>query len=247
MDNGFELGAFAGRFHLVLLHLPIGFLAVLLIIEAVAWMPPWRGARDATGPVLLLAAVGAWLTACLGWLLAEADGYEGALLAWHRWTGVGAAVLTLPLLVTHLMKKRRAYLLLLGATMGLTVIAGHFGGSLTHGRGFLTEHAPGWLKISSNKDAPADGALRVLDTYCVGCHGEEKHKAGLRLDSREAILAGGESGPAVVPGEPEESRLLQRMSLPLDDDDHMPPDGNPQPAPEEVQLVHEWILEGAMD
>ena len=42
----------------------------------------------------------------------------------------------------------------------------------------------------------------VLAGTCVKCHGEKKASGGLRLDSREAMLAGGESGPAVVPGDP---------------------------------------------
>ena len=48
----------------------------------------------------------------------------------------------------------------------------------------------------------------VLVEACVRCHGPEKQKGGLRVDSREAILAGGEGGPAVVPGRPDESPLI---------------------------------------
>src|SRR5262245_5336234 len=46
---------------------------------------------------------------------------------------------------------------------------------------------------------------------CQECHGAEKQKGGLRLDSREAVLAGGESGPVIVPGEPGKSRLVQAI------------------------------------
>src|SRR4051812_43614940 len=49
---------------------------------------------------------------------------------------------------------------------------------------------------------------RVLASYCIECHGPQKQKAGLRLDSREAIVKGGESGPAIVPGKPNESLLV---------------------------------------
>src|SRR5689334_3543601 len=49
----------------------------------------------------------------------------------------------------------------------------------------------------------------LLESRCVGCHGADKIKGGLRLDSLEAVLKGGETGPAVVPGKPSESLLLQ--------------------------------------
>ena len=48
----------------------------------------------------------------------------------------------------------------------------------------------------------------VLVKHCQECHGEKKQKAGLRLDSREALLTGGEQGAAIVPGKPEESLLI---------------------------------------
>src|SRR5689334_18962173 len=48
----------------------------------------------------------------------------------------------------------------------------------------------------------------VLATHCLECHGARKQKGGLRLDSRAAVLAGGDSGPAIVPGKPEKSLLI---------------------------------------
>src|SRR5581483_4658346 len=51
----------------------------------------------------------------------------------------------------------------------------------------------------------------VLATHCFECHGQAKQKAGLRLDSRAAILAGGETGPAIVPGKPQESLLVKAI------------------------------------
>ncbi len=250
MDTLADLGSFLGRLHLVLLHLPIGFIGSLVLIEVAARRPRWREARSATGLVLAASIAVTWLTAALGWLLAEAGGYEGGLLDWHRWTGVGVAVLTVLLGLAHLAKQHRGYQILLAATLTLTVIAGHLGGSLTHGPGFLTEHAP-WRWEAPGADVARPGgfgeAARVLQDYCVSCHGAEKTKGGLRLDSAEAILAGGDSGPAIAPGDPEVSLLLQRMLLPLEHDDHMPPQGKPQPMPDEVLRVKTWIGAGAMD
>ncbi len=52
----------------------------------------------------------------------------------------------------------------------------------------------------------------ILVERCQGCHGPSKSKAELRLDSREAALAGGQSGPSVVPGKPGESLLIEAIN-----------------------------------
>src|ERR1700693_2009547 len=63
----------------------------------------------------------------------------------------------------------------------------------------------------------------VLAGTCVKCHGPGKASGGLRLDSREAMLKGGESGPAVVPGDPRKSLLIQAIEH-EDDSLTMPPE-----------------------
>lgn len=85
----------------------------------------------------------------------------------------------------------------------------------------------------------------ILSDYCVSCHGAEKTKGGLRLDSLEHALKGGESGPAFVARDSKRSAIIERMVLPADDEDHMPPGNKPQPAPELVQLLRWWIDQGA--
>ena len=66
----------------------------------------------------------------------------------------------------------------------------------------------------------------ILANHCVKCHGEEKQKSGLRLDQRPLMLKGGDSGlPAVVPGKPERSFLLEVVSDP-EHEIAMPPKGD---------------------
>jgi hypothetical protein len=89
----------------------------------------------------------------------------------------------------------------------------------------------------------------ILSDKCFGCHGPDSghRKAGLRLDSREATLKPAKSGePAIVPGAPEKSHLLQRI-LSGDADEVMPPpEAKMQPlTAREKDLVSRWILEGA--
>jgi hypothetical protein len=62
----------------------------------------------------------------------------------------------------------------------------------------------------------------VLVAHCYECHSAKKQESGLRLDSRAAVLTGGESGPAVVPGEPDKSLLVSALHY-ADDGPQMPP------------------------
>jgi hypothetical protein len=81
----------------------------------------------------------------------------------------------------------------------------------------------------------------VLAENCFNCHGDRKQKAGLRLDSRQALLTGGETGPAIVPGHPEQSLLLK--ALHYQDELKMPPKGQLRDA--EVAALTTWIKQGA--
>lgn len=85
----------------------------------------------------------------------------------------------------------------------------------------------------------------ILETACVSCHQPGKAKGKLQLHGHAEALKGGDSGSAVVPGKPEESLLLQRVTLPRDDDEAMPPEG-PGLTPEETGILKQWIAEGAV-
>lgn len=85
----------------------------------------------------------------------------------------------------------------------------------------------------------------ILVERCYSCHGPTKQWGSLRLDSREAVLRGGDNGPAVVPGKPGESRLLRAIQR-TDPELKMPPDGEGQPlTPQEIQAFANWIERGA--
>lgn len=85
----------------------------------------------------------------------------------------------------------------------------------------------------------------ILTAKCAGCHGADKQKGKLRVDSLEAILKGGDEGASVVAGKVAESPLLQRVNLPLADDEHMPPEDKEQLTAEETAVLAFWIGSGA--
>lgn len=87
--------------------------------------------------------------------------------------------------------------------------------------------------------------LPILEAKCNKCHNEAKSKGDLRMDTYELAMKGGENGDNIVAGDPDKSLTVQRMALPLDDDEHMPPEGKDQPTKEEMELIKWWIKEGA--
>lgn len=82
----------------------------------------------------------------------------------------------------------------------------------------------------------------LLNTKCVSCHGPDKQEGGLRLDSREAALKGGENGPSFVEGKPEESLLIQAVKF--DNPDLLMPPKDRLSDPQVAALV-EWVKQGA--
>jgi hypothetical protein len=83
----------------------------------------------------------------------------------------------------------------------------------------------------------------IFEKYCAECHGRSKARAQLRLHSPEWIRKGGQSGPAVVPGDSHSSELMRRVLEP-NDDDRMPLDADPLPA-ETIGQLRAWIDQGA--
>lgn len=85
----------------------------------------------------------------------------------------------------------------------------------------------------------------VFEQHCVVCHGVEKDKGGLRLDSYEQLMTGGESGQVIKPGDAAGSELFWRITLPAEDEYVMPSDGKPLLSADEIKLVELWIARGA--
>jgi hypothetical protein len=89
----------------------------------------------------------------------------------------------------------------------------------------------------------------ILIQYCLECHHDAKASGGLDLTRRNTTLHGGDSGPAVVPGEPGESYLLERVRLgempPARDQQHAGDDGPARLSPGQVAMLEQWIVAGA--
>jgi len=84
----------------------------------------------------------------------------------------------------------------------------------------------------------------ILEFHCVNCHNADEAEAELRFDKAEHFFKGGEGGPSLVKGKPDESLMVELVSLPEDDSDVMPPKGRTL-TKAEIGKLRQWIAEGA--
>lgn len=271
-----ELLAVAGRLHPLLLHLPIGFVAALAALETLGALrrsPPPLAVMATLTRLTQLAAAAAITT---GLLLEQEGGYPEALADQHRNAGLAFFVVSLAMgRFVRSEARRTAFRVSLALALVLVGVAGHLGGSITHGGNFLFEpledkappkpaveppaqpreaaEAPTAVATNVVEQAPASAARSTFEeriaplfaASCTNCHGEDKRKGRLAMHTREGLERGGSSGAAFVAGDVAASLLVQRLELPLDDEEHMPPADKPQPSAQDVALIKAWIAAGA--
>ncbi len=265
-----SLVQFVGRFHTLLVHLPIGVLLLVVLGELLSFVPRLRSRIDpALDLILPLLVVSAFAAFFLGLLLARGGGFPRGLIAEHRNLTLIGIVLSAGAWALWSQSAARpglraAYRGVLAAALGFITLGAHHGGTMTRGEGYLTKHAPAFVrellgekkppKPSDEQPEPSEEplvfehvVLPVLKARCLECHGPEQVKGGLRVDDLASLLKGGESGPAVVAGSVDKSPLVTRVMLPLEHDDHMPPADKPQLSADELELLKFWIERGASD
>lgn len=257
---------FLGRLHPMVLHFPIGLLTIALLLEMIALFKKDPGFRQAISVVLILGTVSAILTALFGWLLSRGGGYDADLVWWHRLQGISVAVLSVLVVLCRRFYHRGqnvflrvGYRLLLMVCVGLLLLAGHNGASLTHGSNYLYTYMPDWLALIA---PPADTRVEpvpmasefgttiwpILKANCIQCHGPEKQKQNLRFDLKASALLKDETGnAAIVPGNAMASKVVKHICLlPKDHESVMPPAGKGKLSPEEIMAIIDWINCGAV-
>ena len=247
---------FLGRFHPLAVHLPIGLIVLVPVLELAGAFR--QALREAAGFVLWLALLACLGSLVLGYCLAYGGGDTGATVTRHMWGGITLCIgLTLCLLARPSWLTEavpRVYPLMLSVVMLTLLWTAHQGGSLTHGSNYLTQYMPAplkrWTAVLSVSAANPDSFYAkqihpILDANCVSCHGGSKTEAKLRLDSYDSLIKGGQDGPVIVPGNAEKSMLLERISLPPDNKHFMPAEGRPALKPDEIASIRAWIQQGA--
>jgi hypothetical protein len=240
--------ALIGRLHPLLLHFP---LVMLLFIGALYILPKkhYQHHHELVKKSLLIGLLLCGVTVLAGIFLSKEPDYNFDALQWHLWTGIavfwiGSLLYLLSNAKQYLATRITASLLILGL-----LITGHLGASLTHGDDFLLQPllANSSAKVEQISLEEADvflhGIQPILENKCVSCHKASKKKGDLRLDELEFILAGGKNGSLFDYENLENSLLLHRIFLPLEDEEHMPPKGKNQLTANELKLLQLWVAD----
>jgi uncharacterized membrane protein/mono/diheme cytochrome c family protein len=250
---------FLGRFHLLLVHFPIALILLVAAMEFAGRNPRYSYLRTSVPFILTLAFIGVTASAFLGWDLARSGGYSGPLLTQHMW---GAAALAILCWLCCVLRNRGGrfetfYCFALAASLGLVTWTGYRGGQLSQGENHLTEfmpHSLRWIfRVSTetgldqaNDDTFYGARIQpIFASQCLPCHGREKRKGGLQLDSYAALMRGGKDGAAIKAGDLRGSDLYRRITLSPGDDNFMPKGGRPALTEDQVKLIELWIANGA--
>jgi uncharacterized membrane protein/mono/diheme cytochrome c family protein len=142
-----------GRLHPLIVHLPIGILLFAFAMQVLQW---WKKSdlNSAIGLALLLGSISAAVACVAGWVLAQSGEYDPDMVLKHQWTGIASAVLGG---LAFGFKKYRAALL--GLTVVVLSVAGHLGGSLTHGEDYLFPAKKDLVEIKFPEGPPLDFPL----------------------------------------------------------------------------------------
>jgi uncharacterized membrane protein/mono/diheme cytochrome c family protein len=243
---------FIGRFHPVLVHLPIGVLLLAALFQWLSRKEKYQSLSSAVSISLFWGMISAILACISGYLLSNSGDYDGDLVSKHQWFGI--AVAGISIIAYGLNRRSKDSIWLSGLMVLLIIITGHLGGSITHGSDYLFKafsnddsNTAKRVPIANINEAIAynDVIRPILTAKCYKCHGPDKQKGKLRLDMPDLILKGGKSGIVLVGGKVDDSELIKRILLSKDNDDHMPPLKQPQLTKAEMDLLHWWVSSGA--
>jgi uncharacterized membrane protein len=252
---------FFGRFHVLVLHIPIGIIVAILVLELLARKEKYRHLEAGSAFLWNAAAVSAIVTVVLGYMHFAEGGFSGASGNQHRTFGTATAAIITVVAVLRSSRFAPSYApVYLPAAILMVLLAsitGHYGGNLTHGSTFLVEYAPQPIRaiaglgprrppVESLADADPyrDIVAPMLDDRCGSCHNADKRQGELNLMSFDGLIRGGETGSVVVAGRPELSELLRRVTLPEDDEAFMPAEGNTPLTEAQVRIIEWWIAAG---
>jgi uncharacterized membrane protein len=258
-----DFGGFIGRFHSLFVHLPIGLLVLAGIFEYISRKPKFQKLSSAVSITLFIGALFAIFSAISGWLLANRGAYIEQSLFLHRWLGISVAVLASLcwLIKTNVIKLGTSVFRSLLTIMIVVIFAaGHFGGNMTHGEGYLLDYAPSFLKNIFGKKKEEKqvyhfeklGAIKiytelvspVFESHCWKCHNPDNALGGLDLTTKTSFLKGGDQENTFEAGDAYQSEIFKRITFPVSDKKAMPPSGLPL-SYNQIRLIEWWINTGA--
>ncbi|MEO1261186.1 MAG: c-type cytochrome domain-containing protein [Bacteroidota bacterium] len=245
-----DFTTFFGRLHPLVVHLPIGFLLLGGIFYFLGKKEKYTALNKTLPITFLLSALSSTAAAFFGWLLAGNGGYDSSTLFWHKWLGIGVAMLSF-LFFFWSARERKMPAWSIVLVLGLLGLVGHLGGSLTHGADYLTQPLLGEKKAEKTRlftqpdsvDVYAHLIQPVLEKKCFACHNDNKQNGGLNMSNWEGMTKGGDGGK-IIAHHVYDSELFKRVTLPQTSKKFMPPKGEPLTFGE-INILKWWLENGA--
>jgi len=237
-----------GRLHPIMLHLPIGALTILLFFFLFKKHFEDKSFRTFFEIILVFLSLTSALSAFVGLLLAQENGYDPTALFWHKWTGFTFSALSYLALEfkNRIQNIKTLQIITLSSLSVFMLWAGHLGGEVTHGENFVFSGMSNDKKLDSErKTAFSQHIEPILDAKCRSCHNDKKTKGELNMTSIEKMLKGGKNGPLWFALDTLKSHILLRTQLPLEEKKHMPPAGKTQLTSDEKRIIKWWIEKNA--
>ncbi|MCB0633760.1 MAG: chitobiase/beta-hexosaminidase C-terminal domain-containing protein, partial [Lewinella sp.] len=131
-------------------------------------------------------------------------------------------------------------------TVAVLIFAGHKGGAITHGEDFVLAPVRHEQEEITENTPVYEALIRpVLQQKCFSCHNERKAKGGLVMTDPKRFRRGGDNGDPLELLDSTRALLTERLYLPLEEEEHMPPDGKPQLSKAEIDMIELWVKCGA--
>lgn len=246
---------FVGRFHPLLVHLPVGFLLLAALLQLAGCSPRYNKLRAAVSFSLLAGCISAVFACITGYLLSLSGDYNSDTLSWHMWLGIMTAVVSfigwlvsIKIIPIGILQNAKGLNISVLIILGLVSVAGHYGGSLTHGSGYLSTDivfakTKEKKKITNPEEALVfeDIVHPILQNKCANCHNDDKKKGKLSMETLALLKKGGKHGEVVKEGNPLQSELIKRVLLDPSDEKFMPTDGKPPLTKGETAIIQWWI------
>jgi uncharacterized membrane protein len=216
-DFSNKFAFFLGRFHPIILHLPIGALMALFFMELINGLRPKLNLESACNILLWFSVISIIPTLFLGFLLGSTGSYDDELLNSHKWLGWFTALVCVWMVVIREKKSISTpykvssfYKIFLFVNVLLLTLAGHYGGYLTHGEDYLTKYMPIAMKKIIGLEKDNKGVMRRLTKrqYTISLN----ELLGVSVDFGDVLPDDGKSKM----GFSNNGNILQTSSLHLD-------------------------------
>ena len=201
LENPSDFMIFLGRFHPVVVHLPIGFILVATLTQWATRNPRFHTVTPFLSYLWGLCVLSSALAIVFGYLLSLSGDYDAYSLFWHKWSGVAVLVFSLICYLASKKQKGNTGAIqwgLIAMTTGTMIYTGHLGGKLTHGATYLWEYAPNTMRsmaglppktplrpkvtVLDSADVYLDLIAPMMERKCISCHNEGKKKGRITTD-----------------------------------------------------------------